>query len=153
VLDCGAGFLSNKPNENPQRQVKLQEKPNVQVFSKPQKPTFHAQPKQEFHVQPKAQVQERPPPHSPKPEFRARAKPRIQEQRLPQQPKPQQLPGKKLSRASGRARLRQVGGRKAIRATQPREVAVMLAMGWNERRDRREGRWPTRCLVPAGWVR
>lgn len=69
-------FKVNKPNETPQRQLKLHEKPNVQVFSKPQKPKFHAQPK---------------------PEFRAQPKPQIQEQRLPQQPKPQQLPGKKLS--------------------------------------------------------
>ena len=38
-----------KPNENAQRRFKLEEKPNVQVFSKPQKPEFHAQPK--FQVQ------------------------------------------------------------------------------------------------------
>ncbi|WP_095204128.1 caspase family protein [Mesorhizobium carmichaelinearum] len=90
-------FKVNKPNENPQRQLTLHEKPNVQVFSKPQKPTFHAQPKQEFHAQPKPQVQERRPPPQPKPEFRAQPKPQIQEQRLPQQPKPQQPPGKKPS--------------------------------------------------------
>ncbi|WP_095091930.1 caspase family protein [Mesorhizobium sophorae] len=50
-------FKVNKPNENPQRQLKLQEKPNVKVFSKPQKP--------EFHAQPRPQVQERRPPQQP----------------------------------------------------------------------------------------
>lgn len=96
-INVQRNFKVKKPNENPQRQLKPKEKPNVQMFSKPQKPTFHAKPKQEFHVQPKAQVQERRPPPQPKPEFRAQPKPQIQEQRLPQQPKPQQLPGKKLS--------------------------------------------------------
>ncbi|MDX8459141.1 caspase family protein [Mesorhizobium humile] len=42
-------FKVNRPNENAQRQLKLQEKPNVQVFAKPPKPEFHAQPK--FQVQ------------------------------------------------------------------------------------------------------
>lgn len=59
-------FKVNKPNENPPRQLKLQEKPNVQVFSKPQKPEFHAQPK-----------------------------PQVQERRLPQQPNPQPPQGNK----------------------------------------------------------
>ncbi|KAA3450647.1 peptidase C14 caspase catalytic subunit p20 [Mesorhizobium sp. SARCC-RB16n] len=63
----------NKLNENAQRQLKRQEKPNVQVFSKPQKP--------EFHAQPKPQVQER--------RIQQQPKPQVQERRIEQQPKPQ----------------------------------------------------------------
>ena len=46
-------FKVNRPNENPQRQFKLQEQPNAQVFSRPRKPEFQAQPR------PQVQMQER----------------------------------------------------------------------------------------------
>ncbi|UVK41986.1 hypothetical protein BPNPMPFG_003609 [Mesorhizobium sp. AR07] len=99
LQNSGGGSAGPEINvqRKPQRQLKLQEKPNVHVFSKPQKPTFHAQPKQEFHAQPKPKIQERRLPPQPKPEFRAQPKPQIQEQRLPPPPKPQQPPGKKPS--------------------------------------------------------
>lgn len=105
-------FKVKKPNENPQRQFKLQEKPNVQVFSKPKRPEFHAQPKPEFRAQPKPDFRAQPKPEfraqpkpptqerrlpQPKPEFHAQPKPQMQERRLPEQPKPQQPPGKKPS--------------------------------------------------------
>ncbi|UCI06903.1 caspase family protein [Mesorhizobium sp. B1-1-8] len=61
-------FKVNRPNENPQRQLKLQEQPNAQVFSKSQRPEFRAQP-------------------------RVQAQP--QERRLPQQPKEQPPQGNK----------------------------------------------------------
>ncbi|MER9616712.1 caspase family protein [Mesorhizobium sp. M0207] len=83
-------FKVNKPNEDPQRQLKLQEKSNLQVFSKPQK--------SEFHAPPKPQMQERGLPQKPefhaqpKPEFHVQPKPQMQERRLPKQP-----PGKKPS--------------------------------------------------------
>ncbi|MER9300470.1 hypothetical protein NKI38_28930 [Mesorhizobium sp. M0621] len=88
-------FKVNKQNENPQSQLKLQAKPDVQVFSKPQKPEFHAPPKPrmqerglpqkpEFHAQPN-------------PEFHVQPRPQMQERRLPHQPRPQPPPGKKPS--------------------------------------------------------
>ncbi|CAN7630961.1 caspase family protein [Mesorhizobium sp. LjNodule214] len=52
-------FKVNRPNENPQRQFKLQEQPNAQVFSRPRKPEFQAQPR------PQVQMQERRQPPAP----------------------------------------------------------------------------------------
>jgi uncharacterized caspase-like protein len=48
-------FKVNRPNENPQRQFKLQEQPNAQVFSRPRKPEFQAQPRPQVHMQERRQ--------------------------------------------------------------------------------------------------
>ncbi|WP_258592429.1 caspase family protein [Mesorhizobium sp. AR07] len=53
-----AGPAANKvPNSNPQRQLKLQDKPKVQVLSKPQKPQFQAQRQPSIQQKPQPQPQ------------------------------------------------------------------------------------------------
>ncbi|RWE08484.1 MAG: hypothetical protein EOS61_18185 [Mesorhizobium sp.] len=67
-VDVQRKFRVNRPNENAQRQYKLQEQPNGEAFSRPRKPEFREQP-------------------------RLQAQP--QERRLPQQPKEQPPQGNK----------------------------------------------------------
>jgi uncharacterized caspase-like protein len=67
-VDVQRNFKVNRPNENAQRQFKLQEQPNGEAFSRPRRPEFRAQPR-----------------------------PEVQERRLPQQPKQQQPQGNKKS--------------------------------------------------------